>query len=239
MEPATAEQGHWRSIAQDVHVRRYAELDQTLGLVIGAQRCLVIDTGRDETHGAELAGAVRTLTHLPPTLVFTHAHFDHFLGTAAFGRCPIWAHERCARAISASADSQRSQWAAHYRQTGKHGFAEAVQAARALPPTDLITDEASIDLGGRSVTLFHPGRAHTDHDIAVHVPDTHVAFAGDLVEQGADPSVGADAYPAEWPAALDVLLATGATTFVPGHGEPVGRAFVEQQREELRARAGH
>jgi len=75
------------------------------------------------------------------------------------------------------------------------------------------------------------------------VPDAHVVFAGDLVEQGAPPSFG-DAYPLDWPGTVGHLapFATGAV--VPGHGDVVDRAFVERQAAELAvvaatARAAH
>jgi glyoxylase-like metal-dependent hydrolase (beta-lactamase superfamily II) len=82
------------------------------------------------------------------------------------------------------------------------------------------------------VTLLHPGRGHTDHDVAVHVPDTAAVFAGDLVEQGAPPDLG-DAVVPDWPATLDVLLALRPRVVVPGHGDPVDTAFVETQRAAL------
>jgi glyoxylase-like metal-dependent hydrolase (beta-lactamase superfamily II) len=61
-----------------------------------------------------------------------------------------------------------------------------------------------------------------------------VVFAGDLVEHGAPPDFG-DAFPLAWPATVDALLSLGAATVVPGHGGPVGEAFVRGQRDELSA----
>ena len=69
------------------------------------------------------------------------------------------------------------------------------------------------------------------------VGDAGVVFAGDLVEQGASPVYGTDAFPLEWPAALDRLLALAPPTVVPGHGDVVGHRFVAGQREELAAMA--
>jgi glyoxylase-like metal-dependent hydrolase (beta-lactamase superfamily II) len=63
-----------------------------------------------------------------------------------------------------------------------------------------------------------------------------VAFAGDLVEEGAPPSFG-DAFPLAWPATVGRLLDLAATTVVPGHGDVVGRDFVRRQRAELAAMA--
>ncbi|WP_317493632.1 MBL fold metallo-hydrolase [Haloechinothrix sp. LS1_15] len=225
-----ADAGTWLRIADGVLVRRYAELDQTLGLVTGTRACLVVDTGRDEHHGYEFAAAVREVTGLPWQVVITHAHFDHFLGTAAFAPCPVWAHARCPGAIAATDRPQRERWAAHYRDQGRPAAAAALEAAATVLPSRLLTGATELDLGQRTVTLIHPGRGHTDHDVIVHVPDTGVVFAGDLVEQGAPPSVGEDSWPDEWPAALETILALGPAVVVPGHGDPVDRAFVERQR---------
>ncbi|UVS77607.1 MBL fold metallo-hydrolase [Actinokineospora sp. UTMC 2448] len=223
----------WIEIADGVHARRHTELDQTLGLVVGHSRALVIDTGTDETHGAEFAAAIRELTDLPWTVVITHAHFDHFLGTAAFGDVPVYAHPRCGPAMTAV--DHRGAWARRYREQGKPELAERVERARIVLPTHEVDDRVDLDLGGRRVTLLHPGLAHTDHDVAVHVPDAHVVFAGDMVEEGAPPSIGDDAHPARWPGALDVLLALRPTTVVPGHGEPVDPGFVAAQRDAISA----
>ncbi|HYJ72875.1 MAG TPA: hypothetical protein VE265_10420, partial [Actinomycetota bacterium] len=51
------------------------------------------------------------------------------------------------------------------------------------------------------------------------------------------PLYGDDAFPLEWPATLDRLLALAPPTVVPGHGDVVGHAFVSGQRDELAAMA--
>ncbi|MDQ0376650.1 MBL fold metallo-hydrolase [Amycolatopsis thermophila] len=223
----------WLELAEGVHARRYEHLDQTLGLVVGAERCLVIDTGGDEVQGAEFAAEVREITPLPWTVVITHAHFDHHFGNAAFLPCPIWAHERCRDALVRDGETDREAWVRRFHDEGQPVLAERLAAARLVLPDHLLTDRARLDLGGRTVELVHPGPAHTDHDVAVHVPDAGILFAGDLVEQGAPPSIGPDAHPRGWPPALDRLLALDPGTIVPGHGDPVGPEFVAAQRDEL------
>lgn len=220
----------WLELADGVHARRYEHLDQTLGLVVGGERCLVVDTGGDEVQGAQFAAEIRAITALPWTVVLTHAHFDHHFGTAAFLPCPVWAHARCRAALARGAEADRAEWVRRFAGTPR---ADRLAAARLVLPDHPVTGRVRLDLGGRVVELVHPGPAHTDHDVAVHVPDAGVLFAGDLVEQGAPPSIGPDASPQHWPAALGRLLALGAATIVPGHGEPVDRAFVTAQRDEL------
>ena len=224
----------WTEVADEVLARRHEHLDLTLGLVIGTEQCLVIDTGGDEVHGAEFAAAVREVTPLPWVVVITHGHFDHHFGTRAFLPCSVWAHERCAAAM----DGDRPSWAETFQREGKPELARRLREARLVPPNDVLTAEVSLDLGGRTVTLVHPGRGHTDHDVAVHVPDAGVVFTGDLVEEGAEPSIGPDSYVTEWPRALDFLLALGAHTYVPGHGDPVGPGFVRAQRDRLSRSSG-
>jgi glyoxylase-like metal-dependent hydrolase (beta-lactamase superfamily II) len=223
----------WTEIAAGVFVRRYAALDQTLGLVVGGQRCLVVDTGRDEVHGAELAAAIRTITSLPWTAVITHAHWDHFFGTASFLPISVWAHARCREVIANRAEEMRERGIAYYAESGDLASSVALRTARAIEPTDAFIEDVVIDLGGRDVALSHLGRGHTDNDVVVDVRDHAVIFAGDLVEQGAPPAIGADAYPAEWPATLDHLLAFEPEIVVPGHGRPVDAGFVSTQRSEL------
>ncbi|GLZ37756.1 MBL fold metallo-hydrolase [Actinokineospora sp. NBRC 105648] len=223
----------WIELEDGVYARRYAELDQTLGLVVGERRCVVVDTGTDEVHGAEWAAAVREVTDLPWTVVITHAHWDHFLGTTAFEGAPVWAHPGCRTEMVAHGRYQAEKWAQTYREQGKDELAERLLAARLVLPDHEVTDPVTLDLGDRVVTLVHPGRGHTDNDVLVHVPDAAVVFAGDTVEQGAPPSIGRDGYPLEWPTALDALLELGPRTVVPGHGEPVDAGFVRAQRAEL------
>src|SRR5947209_18251096 len=107
---------------------------------------------------------------------------------------------------------------------------------RTVVPDHTVTEPIEVELGDRPVRLTHPGRGHTDHDLAVWSPDTGVLFAGDLVEQGADPDF-TDAFPLDWPTAVTKLLGMTPRTVVPGHGDPVAAEFVATQRDDLSALA--
>ncbi|MFC4000276.1 MBL fold metallo-hydrolase [Prauserella oleivorans] len=235
--------GRWIQLADGIHVRRYEELDLSVGLVVGTRRCLVVDTRGSAAQGAELAAAVRELTGLPWTVALTHAHFDHSFGTAAFRPAPVWAHPGCRDALATDGEAQRAEWAARYRADGHARLAADLAASPIVLPDRLVAGSTRLDLGGRSVLLTHLGPAHTGHDLAVHVPDAGVVFAGDLVEH--EPggsftaeSFGPDTHLEAWPAALDRLLALAPDVVVPGHGEPVGRGFVVWARMTLATLAG-
>ncbi len=223
----------WIELADGVLVRRYAELDLSVGLVIGDRSCLVVDTRSDPGQGAELHAAVREVTHRPCSVVLTHAHFDHCLGTAAFLPATVWAHPRCRDDLARGGAAQHAEALSWYRA---QPVPRDPAPVRPVVPDREVAEQAELDLGGRRVLLMHPGAGHTDHDVVVWSPDTGVLFAGDLIEQGADPDF-TDAYPMEWPAAVSALLRLDPEIVVPGHGNPVDAAFVAAQRDELAALA--
>jgi len=221
--------GQWVELGDGVFARRHAELDLTVGLVMGGERALVVDTRGDERQGAELAAAVRSVTRLPLAVAITHAHFDHCFGSAAFLPAPVHAHPRCRAAMVATAVRQRETWTDRYRALGDDA------TAAALAGTDPPLPDAPpgpVELGGRTVDLLDLGAGHTDHDLVIHVPDAGVVFAGDLVEQGAPPDL-TDAVVAAWPGTLSALLALDPRLVVPGHGDPVDTTFVAEQRDRL------
>lgn len=219
----------WVEVGDGVLVRRYAELDLSVGLVIGGDGCLVVDTRSDPDQGAELRAAIRGITRKPCTVVITHAHFDHCLGTTAFLPAPVWAHPRCRDDLASGGAKQHAEALAWFRA---QGLAHDPVPVTPVVPDHLVTGHVEVDLGDRQVLLTHPGPGHTDHDLTVWSPDTGVLFAGDLVEQGADPDF-TDAYPLDWPHAVTRLLELGPRIVVPGHGDPVDGEFVTAQRDDL------
>lgn len=227
----------WDEVAVGVFRRRYRSFDLNCGVVLGSGACLLVDTRSHLGEAAELRADLRRLTSLPlAAVVNTHAHFDHCYGNAAFGEAPLWGQRGCADLLRRHGEQQTERIAAQLRASGEDRFAAEVERAPIVAPERLVDREVAIDVGGRTVRLRYLGRGHTDHDLVVEVPDAGVIFAGDLVEQGADPVMG-DAWPLEWPETLRRLGALVEGTVVPGHGDVVDAAFVTGQRDELAALA--
>jgi glyoxylase-like metal-dependent hydrolase (beta-lactamase superfamily II) len=222
----------WLEVGDGVYRRRWRSLDLNVGAVLGGDQVLLVDTRSCQLEAEELRRELRALTALPcRQVVNTHAHFDHCLGNAAFRPAAIWGHRRCAEVLRTEGEQVRAS-AMRWLPEAAGRLAELEIVA----PDQLVAERAAIDLGGRRVELVHPGRGHTDNDLVVLVPDAGVAFAGDLVEQGAPPSFG-DAWPLEWPATLDRLLEAAVPVVVPGHGDVVDPGFVRGQRDQLGAMA--
>ncbi len=230
----------WREVGPGVFVRRYRTFDENVGLVVGADACLLVDTRSSHPQGAQILRDIRAVTDLRPTVVVnTHCHFDHCYGNAVMLPCEIWGHEACALELRANGEARRRD----LLPTLPRDLASEVEDVEIVPPDHLVRDHRSIRVGGRAVELRHVGRGHTDGDLVVLVPDAHVLFAGDLVEEGAPPSFG-DAFPLDWPATATRVAALASGPVVPGHGKVVDRAYVERQAADLatiaaEARAAH
>jgi glyoxylase-like metal-dependent hydrolase (beta-lactamase superfamily II) len=232
----------WERLAPGVFRRRLSFLDVTVGLVVGEDAVLMIDTGSTLAEGAGLGARITALTGGRPVthIVLTHGHFDHVFGTAAFPDAQVYGEMTLDGYLERERITLRGD-------AVKHGAdpAAAAGAAEALVrPGNLIDQRYELDLGGDlQVLLVHPGDGHTTHDLAVIVPGgpdaPAVVFCGDLVEESGAPQAGPDAAPADWPATLDELLRLGGedAVYVPGHGAVVDAAFVRAQRDALAARA--
>ncbi len=227
----------WREVGPGVMVARHQDLDLNCGLVIGCQRVLVIDTATTTAQGEELADAVRQVTPLEQVVVNTHAHYDHCFGNAAFRNSQIYAHVGAADGLRDTAEHQRQAAMSHLFEAGRSDDAALLRDTKVVLPFYLIESDIALDLGSRTAHLLFGGRAHTNHDLAVAVPDAGVVFWGDMVEHGADPAME-DCYPLEWAVTLRDLgkreQVRHASIAVPGHGDVVDAAFVDQQADQLR-----
>jgi glyoxylase-like metal-dependent hydrolase (beta-lactamase superfamily II) len=228
VEPAaTPALGPWHEVRSGVYVAVAEPESVNLGLIVGSQHTLLVDTGSSPGQGLTIRAALAGVSDLPLTaVVVTHWHYDHAFGLAAFGDVPRIAHESVQVRLSSA------EAAADARRLGldPQGLGQ---------PSVEIAVATAVDLGDRRVEIAHLGRGHTEGDLVVVVPDAEVLFAGDLLESAGPPSFGPDSVPDEWPATLDAVigLMTATTVAVPGHGEPVDREFVFEQRGRIAAQA--
>jgi glyoxylase-like metal-dependent hydrolase (beta-lactamase superfamily II) len=214
----------WVEIGDNVFVRRYAFYDQNIGLVLGRDAALVIDTRSTHAQAREIVSDLRELTSAPVTVVVdTHGHFDHAFGNRVFRPATIWGHERCVTFMARTGETRRARVAADMPE-----LADDLAEVVIDPPDRTFSDTAVAEVGGRPVELRYLGRGHTDHDIVVSVPGAGVLFAGDLIENGAVPWYG-DGYPLDWPATVAATIGLADGVVVPGHGDHAGREFVEEQ----------
>lgn len=224
-------------VADRCWVARSEFLDVTVGLVGGSRGLLVVDTHASEVEARRVVEQVRSLgAGEVVAVVNTHEHFDHTFGNVVFAERydgpPVHAHDEAAAGLLVSGPALQQRVGGD--ETDPHH--PEIAATRLMPPTATFSSAKAVDLGDRLVEMVHPGRGHTAGDAVLRVGDADVLFAGDLVEESTlrhgVPGYGPDCFPMDWPRALDLLigLLTADSVVVPGHGLPVGKEFVEEQR---------
>ncbi len=223
-------------VAARVWVARYEWFDANVTVVGGDRGLLVVDTHGSTAAGRAVVDDVRRLgVGEVVGVVNTHWHFDHTFGNEAFreawGAVPVTAHEDAAEELARRGEEIRQR----YADAPDDPHRADVLATTVVVPDETFSSARVLDLGDRAVELVHPGRGHTAGDLVVRVPDADVVLAGDQVEESAPPAYGSDCFPLEWPHSLDTVLGllTARSVVVPGHGAPVDRDFVEQQRNEI------
>jgi glyoxylase-like metal-dependent hydrolase (beta-lactamase superfamily II) len=225
----------WVEIGDRVFVRRYEFYDQNIGVILGRDEALVIDTRATYRQAREILTDLRSLTTDPVTVVVdTHGHWDHTFGNAVFRPATIWGHEGCVAFMERTGEARKPTIA-----TNTPEVAGDLDEVAIDPPDRTFASTATVEVGGRDVELRFLGRGHTDHDVVISVPGTDVLFAGDLLENGAVPWYG-DGYPIEWAgtaARLAGLVHPERGVVVPGHGDHAGRAFADAQAASIAALA--
>ena len=215
------------------------------GIITGSHRSLIVDSGPGPSTADRLASRAAQLSlesngrSNPVDAVITHDHWDHFFGSAALAAAGVEAFHV---SETFAGDQEASAWIA---LDAVRNAPETAEFARELPedPNELVVDvspvEAAtgtgsvIDLGDCRVE-FHVLGGHSSADLVARLVDAGIVFTGDLVEEGDAPQAGNDASLSEWVTSLQTLLSfSEAAVFVPGHGVPVDRTFIERQLADI------
>jgi glyoxylase-like metal-dependent hydrolase (beta-lactamase superfamily II) len=214
-----------REIAKDVFVipDHRVPLVPNIGIVLGEEAALVIDTGMGPRNGEKVLGAARKLAGgRKLILTLTHFHPEHGFGAQAFkGQADIVYN----RAQRDELQRKGEAYIGMFKTFGP-GVAAALEGTEIVMP-DRVYDGASnvIELGGRSVELRTFGLAHTGGDQVVWLQAEKIVFVGDLAEERMFPIFpwfppdDADIDGANWARVLGEIGGWRPEIVVPGHGD--------------------
>lgn len=184
------------------------------GFIVTPAGVVVIDALGSPVLAAKLLAEIKKITPLPVThVIVTHYHADHIYGLQVFkaAGARIIAHSKGRDYVGSDIASARLE-------SSRHELAPWVDATtQVLPADDWIDGPRELLLGGQRIQIKPMGPAHTPEDLAVHLPDEGVLFAGDLVFRGRIPFVG-QADSGRWVKALSEMLNLQPRVVVPGHG---------------------
>jgi len=199
-----------------------------LGIIVGRDAVAIVDTGGSVLVGRRLLLAVRQITGKPVRYVInTHEHPDHIFGNAAFAAPGVTfvGHHNLPTELA-----KRGTYYLHSfrQQLGP----SAIDEVKLIPPTLLVDQTTTLDLGGRTLllTAWSPP-AHTACDLTVLDQATGVLYAGDLVFLQHVPVI--DGSLAGWLEMLPRLAQVEAKIVVPGHGRlaaPWPQALDDERR---------
>jgi len=209
-------------VAPGIHVRQGVHEDATaanqdgianIGFIVGDAAVAVIDPGGSRADGDRLRASIRSRTDLPIRyVVMTHLHPDHVFGAGSFAADkPVFVgHARMEGMLVQRGEFYRNSLA------DLLGIDEAGDYAK---PNLFVADDATLDLGGRSLHVHAHPTAHTDNDLSILDAATGTLWIGDLLFVDRVPAL--DGSILGWLAQTGALRASPATRAVPGHGPAV------------------
>ncbi len=184
-----------------------------IAVIVGNDAVAVIDSGGSVNEAKSLIAEVSNVTDKPIRyLINTHMHPDHVFGNAAFRDigATIVGHHKLPLALAGRAD----QYLARFRQLMGE---EAMRGVEIVPPSLLVDNQLTLDLGGRKLELQAWAPAHTDNDLTAIDSASGILCAGDLVFTEHVPTL--DGSIIGWIGQRAALRSLPATQVIPGHGQ--------------------
>jgi quinoprotein relay system zinc metallohydrolase 2 len=182
-----------------------------IGFIVGEKCVLAIDSGGSLPVGRALREAIRRTTALPVCyVVLTHVHPDHFFGAAAFldDHPQFVAHQNYAAQLAARSRS--------YLNSLRRDLGAAAEGTQIVEPTQVVSTQLELDLGGRKVVVQAWPPAHTDDDLTVFDTLTRTLWTGDLLFVDHTPII--DGTITGFLSVIKKLRVINADHYVPGHG---------------------
>jgi glyoxylase-like metal-dependent hydrolase (beta-lactamase superfamily II) len=217
---------------------------------------LVVDTESKPSAAQEVIDFIKSVTNKPVKyLVITHFHADHTQGAEAYLQewpgAEIISSEATRTSIvqrgtarlkheSGAVPGQIAQLRSDLGNANDKERKEALEKnlreaeaylieskkIRIAVPTITVERSLILQHGRRTVKVLWLGKAHTDGDLFVFLPEEKILLTGDSL-QSLTPTMR-DSYPAEWVHTLDEAEKLDFDTVLGGHGDVIrGKATFE------------
>src|SRR5690606_23694825 len=147
----------YKAVAPDIYAYEGfhpSKVMNTVSLIIVTKDGVVlVDAMGDETQGQQLVDNIKKITQQPVKyLIVGSDHGDHMAGNGPLKKA--WP----SMVVISTPASQKAL------------------VKNAAPPTELVTDKRTLNVGGTEIQILNLGRAHTGGDLLVYLPATKIMF---------------------------------------------------------------
>src|SRR6185437_5644152 len=210
-----------------------------IGIVVGSNAVLVVDTGLGPKNGETIS---RVVAKLAPGkkiyLTTTHFHPEHASGEAGFPAGTTLIRDEVQQQEMEKHGQEMIDMFASRSPQQK----ELLAGVKPRKPDETFDKEKTLNLGGGvTARLLWYGAAHTKGDELTFVEPDRTLISGDVVQNKTMPNIYGDGgTPASWLAVLDKIAALNIAHVLPDHSAPGDGSLVKEEHDlisEIRTRA--
>ncbi len=220
--------GLTRQITDNVYVipDNRINLVPNIGIIIGNESVMVVDTGMGPRNAELVLQQVRAITDKPINyLAITHFHPEHGMGAQSF---PEETRIIVPKAQKQELADKGEAYIKFFSEMSPE-IAGLLSEVRIVTPDLAFDKEMEVDLGGLTVHLLHFHAAHTRGDMFVFLPEQKLLFGGDIIINRFFPIMAdGDSSALGWIETLKKLKALKPAFIVPGHGDVSDVSLIDQ-----------
>lgn len=201
-----------------------------IGIVVGSNAVLVVDTGLGPKNGETISKVVAKLA--PGKKIYlttTHFHPEHASGEAGFpAGTTLIRNEVQQQEMEKHGQEMIDQFAGRSPQQK-----ELLAGVKPRKPEETFDKEKTLDLGGGvTARLLWYGGAHTKGDELTFIEPDRTLISGDVVQNKTMPNIYGDGgTPSSWLAVVGKIETLHAAHVLPDHSAPGDGSLVTAEHE--------
>jgi glyoxylase-like metal-dependent hydrolase (beta-lactamase superfamily II) len=199
-----------------------------IGIVVGSNGTLVVDTGLGKRNGVIVTGVVEKLRKGGKLyLATTHFHPEHVSGQSGFPAETVVIRNSVQQKELEESGASMIDFFRSRSDVNKGLLTDA-----GIDKADILFDnEMTLDLGDVTVRMLYFGPAHTNGDIVFLVEPEKVMISGDLVQNKFTIlPIGTKTTFKSWIASLDRAAELKPALILPDHSPPGDASMFAEQR---------
>lgn len=170
------------------------------GIIVTNEGVVVIDTQRTEAIAGKVREAISRVTSQPIRfLISTTPHNPFTGGNAVYADTFKIGHENYRTSLLKLLQK------------------DSAEEMRKKLPNQTFSERLMLYLGGKEIQIIYLGKAHSQADTIVFVPEDRIVYMGEAFYSDEFPYIS-EGYSSNWMRAIEAAEALKADIYVPGHG---------------------